>query len=57
MSSKGDEIKVFHAMSAFLKSYSSSCSQEDLLEARCCMGGLGYSYYNKMHYFININDV
>ena len=57
MTEPGNEDTEFnHALSTFIKSYTTSVSQEDIIEARQAMGGLGYSYYSRMNEMMHEND-
>ncbi len=50
-------ISLFHALSAYIKSSQTASAWDDIMDARQCLGGYGYSYYSKIGELINALDV
>jgi acyl-CoA oxidase len=46
-----------HAFSTFFKYYAGTIAQQDIIESRQAMGGLGYSAYSRMNEFMEENDI
>lgn len=50
-------LEFLHAISTFIKSYSSTAAQRTYQEVRESLGGFGYSFYSELHSMLNDNDV